>query len=266
MKAFINTDLEGVAGVVSFDEQTTPDTRYGEQAKRLLTAEVNACVQGLVESGVTDVIVLDGHGAGGIVFEDIHPEARLIHGKPLAGSWEESLPGSDVALFVGQHSMAGTPRGNLNHTQDSTRITSFTLNGRPIGEIAQFALFAGSFGVPIVFLSGDEAACHEAQELIPGITTAAVKKGLGRNSAISLSPTKSRELIRAQAARAIARHRATPVAPLQWPGPYVLEKKFYTTDDVDHYRSLAATNPSIRVVDELTVQLHGDNIRKLIFA
>lgn len=260
------TDLEGVAGVVSFDEQTTPQTRYGEQAKRLLTAEVNACVEGLREAGVADIVVLDGHGAGGIVFEEIHPEARLIHGKPLAGSWQEELPGSDVALFVGQHAMAGTPRGNLNHTQDSTRITSFTLNGRPIGEIAQFALFAGSFGVPIVFLSGDEAACREAEGLIPAITTAAVKKGLGRNSAVSLSAPKARDLIRSQAARAIARHRAAPVAPLKWPGPYVLEKKFYTTDDADQYRLLAATNPTIHVVDDLTVQLRGDDIRSLIFA
>ncbi|HET6486721.1 MAG TPA: M55 family metallopeptidase [Spirochaetia bacterium] len=266
MKAFVMTDLEGVAGVVSFEEQTRPDTRYGEQAKRLLTAEVNSCVQGLREAGVTDVVVLDGHGDGGIVYEEIHPEARLIHGKPLAEEWRNQMEGMDVAVIVGQHAMAGVPDGNLNHTQDSRSITYFTLNGRLIGETAQFALFAGSYGVPLIFLSGDEAACREAQELIPGVTTAAVKKGLGRNSAVSVSAPRSRELIRAGAAAAVARQRTSPLKPLVWPGPYVLEKRFFGTNHLEQYRYLATVNPNITMVDPLTVRIRGDDIRALIYA
>ena len=38
-KVYIGTDLEGVAGVVSFTEQGYADGKYYEQAKRLLTAE-----------------------------------------------------------------------------------------------------------------------------------------------------------------------------------------------------------------------------------
>jgi len=265
MKAFIMTDLEGVAGVVSFADQTSPEMRYGEQAKRLLTAEVNACTQGLLESGVTEVTVLDGHGAGGIVFEDIHPETRLIHGRPLSPHWREMLEGADVALFVGQHAMAGAARGNLNHTQDSLSITSFMLNGKPIGEIAQFALLAGSYDVPVIFLSGDEAACREAEDLIPGVTTVAVKRGLGRNSAVSMSAPKSCAMIRSSAARAVARHRGEPIAPLRWPGPYVLEMRFFTTGHTERYRELAMANPSIEIVDPLTVRIRKDDIRSIIF-
>lgn len=260
------TDLEGVAGVVSFKSQTLPEHRYGEQARRLLTAEVNACVEGLREAGVTDAVVMDGHGAGGIVFEEIHPEARLIHGLPMAPSWADSLEATDIALFVGQHAMAGTVDGNLNHTQDSTAITSYTLNGRLIGEIGQFALFAGSYGVPVVFLSGDEAACREVEALIPGVTTAAVKKGLGRNSAISLSAQKARDLIRSRAAAAVGRHKTQPIAPLRWPGPYVLEKRYFTTERVEEIRQLAMTDTSIEIVDPLTVRVRGTDIRRLIFS
>ncbi len=266
MKAFVMTDLEGVAGVVSFDEQTRPDTRYGEQAKRLLTAEVNACAEGLLEAGATEVVVLDGHGAGGIVFEDIHPEIRLIHGRPIAHEWRNELEGADAALIVGQHAMAGVPDGNLNHTQDSRSITYYTLNGKLIGETAQFALFAGSYGVPVIFLSGDEAACREIEDLIPGVVTAAVKKGLGRNSAVSLSAQKSRQMIRTKAAEALARHRSRPSAPLEWPGPYVLEKRFFGTDHLEEYRYLATVDPNITMVDSLTVRIRGNDIRTLIYA
>jgi len=260
------TDLEGVAGVVSFADQTRPEHRYGENARKLLTAEVNACVQGLLESGAADILVLDGHGSGGIVFEELHPEARLIHGRPLSPSWVELLEGAEVGLFVGQHAMAGSPRGNLNHTQDPLAVTSYTLNGRLIGEIAQFALLAGSYGVPIVFLSGDEAACEEAEELIEGIATVAVKQGLGRNSAVSRSALTAREMIRAGVVGAIARHRARPIPPLRWPGPYVLEKGFFTTENAEHYRSLSAAERPVEIVDPLTVRIRSDEIRDIVYA
>ena len=258
------TDLEGVAGVVSFGDQSTPDTRYGEQARRLLTAEVNSCVEGLLESGAEDVLVLDGHGAGGIVFEDIHPSVKLIHGLPMSPEWPGLLEGIDIALFVGQHAMAGTPRGNLNHTQDSQRITSYTLNGRLIGEIAQFSLLAGSYGVPIVFLSGDEAACREVEDLVPRVMTIAVKQGLGRNSAVSLGAQKAREMIRAGVKQALARHRADPILPLVWQGPYVLEKKFFTTEHLEQYRFRSTVDFSIEMIDSLTVRIRSDNIRAII--
>jgi D-amino peptidase len=265
MKAFLMTDLEGVAGVVSFGLHAYGGTRYEENSRRLLTAEVNACVEGLLEQGYTDIAVLDGHGEGGIVFEEIHPEARLIHGRPLSPAWASLLEGVDVGLFIGQHAMAGVADANLGHTQDSRSITSYHLNGKPIGEIAQFALFAGSYGVPIVFLSGDEAACREVSELIPGVGTIAVKTGLGRNSAVSMSAPKARESIRRGVKEAIARHRKQPVAPLRWPGPYVLEKRFFTTDRVEEYRALARANPSIEIVDSLTVRLRGTDIRAVVY-
>jgi D-amino peptidase len=265
MKAFLMTDLEGVAGVVSFAQQTYSEGRYFEAARRLLTAEVNACVQGLLEAGATEVTVVDGHGDGGIVFEELHPEARLIHGRPLSPVWIKELAGQDVALFVGQHAMAGVPAGNLNHTQDSRSVTSYTLNGRLIGEIAQFALMAGSYDVPVVFLSGDRAACREVEDLIPGVTTVAVKEGLGRNSAVSVSSQKAREMIQAGVTLAVAQHGANPVAPLKWPAPYVLEKRYFTTAHLEGYYRLAAVNPSVQVVDPLTVRIRSDDIRAIVY-
>lgn len=266
MKAFICTDLEGVAGVVSFADQTYPGGKYVEQSNHLLTAEVSACVQGLVEAGLNDVLVFDGHGPGAIVFEELHPDARLIHGRPLDPGWRSLLDGCDVLLFVGQHAMAGVPDGNLNHTQNSRGVTSISLNGRLIGETGQLALLAGSFGVPAIFLSGDEAGCREAEELLPGITTVAVKRGLGRNSAISIGATRARTMIREGAVRAVERHRASPLAPLGWPGPYVLEKRYFSSDLTEQYRHAARFDTSIEIVDPLTVRIRKTDIAEIIYA
>jgi D-amino peptidase len=262
-KIFVLTDLEGVAGVASFRDQTFPEGKYYEAAKRLLTAEVNAAVAGMVAAGVEDVLVFDAHGPGGIVFEELHPAAQLLHGRPLA-PWERIQPvvaEYDAAMVIGQHAMAGVTTGNLNHTQNSRAVDYYRLNGRPIGETAQFALFAGALGVPVIFLSGDEAACREAEELNPGIVTVAVKRGLGRESAISLSAAEARRRIREGVERALARHRADPLPPLRWPGPYELEMRFFATTDAD----ARAAQPGAERVDGQTVRFRSDRILDLIY-
>ena len=260
----ILTDIEGAAGVVSFETQTRADARYYDEARKILTAEVNAAVDGFLEAGVQEILVVDGHGPGGIHFETLHPEARLMHGRPigLARECARVLPACDATCIVGQHAMCGVPDGTMNHTQSSATIDSYRLNGREIGEIAQWALFAGSFGVPMIFLSGDEAACREASDLVPGITTAAVKRGLSRYAAISLSAAKAQALIRAGARAAVEKQASDPVAPLRWQGPYLLEKRFLFTNAVEGYASHRFLH---RLVDSRTVELRSDELQDIIY-
>ncbi|MCJ7737089.1 MAG: M55 family metallopeptidase [Anaerolineae bacterium] len=257
------TDLEGVAGVVSFLDQTFPDARYFDHAKRLLTAEVNAAVDGLIEGGVEEVLVMDFHGPGAIWFEDLHPRARLFHGRPVP-PWSRLAPiiaEHDAAVIIGQHAMAGTLTGNLHHTQSSRTIDYYRLNEQLIGETAQFALYCGELDVPVIFLSGDDAACIEVEKLIPGITTAAVKQGLGRGCAISLSSSESHSLIRVRIRVAVEKQIVNPLAPLKWPGPYTLQKRYFFTDDADRASSL----PGSQRIDSRTVQFHGERIQDVIY-
>lgn len=263
MKVLMMTDLEGVAGVVTFEQDSYSDGKYYETAKRLLTAEVNAAINGLIEAGADDVMVVDGHGPGGIWFEDLHPRASLMHGRPLAlRPLRDTLYKSfDVSVIIGQHAMAGVTDGDLAHTQSSRAIDCYTLNGKPIGEIAQWALYCGALGLPVIFLSGDHAACREIEALIPGVTTAAVKQGLSRTSAITLSKEAARELIRSQARLALVKYRAAPLPPLVWDSPYVLEKRYFHTDAAD----AAASLPDVERVDSQTVRIRSNDILDIIY-
>lgn len=263
MKVYVGTDLEGVAGVVTFGVQTFPEGKYYEAAKKLLTGEINAAVEGMLEMDVDDILVGDLHGPGGIVFEDLHPAAKLLHGRPLAPRQvqDEVLKDYDVCMMIGQHAMAGIASANLNHTQSSKNIDYYKLNGKPIGEIAQFALYHGAMGMPMIFLSGDEAACREAEALIPGVITVSVKQGLSRNSAISLSAEEARRRVREGVKKAIKNHQQSPVAPLKWKGPYVLEKRFFHTDSADE----ACAIPGAERVDDQTVRFRSADIQEIIY-
>ncbi len=263
MKFCLMTDLEGVAGVTSFADQTHALSPYYLAARKLLTAEVNAAVEGLLEARVEDILVIDGHGAGGISYEDLHPAARLLHGQPLA-PWSRLIPiyrQCDAGGIVGQHAMAGVQTSNMNHTQSSESIDYYQLNGCKIGEIAQFALFAGALGVPMIFLSGEEDACRETEALIPGITTTAVKQGLGRGCAISLSAPEAHRRIREGIQKAVNSHRQRPIPPLSWQGPYTLEIRYFHTDAAD----ASAARPGFERVDSQTVRIQGESIIDLIY-
>src|SRR5512132_3645762 len=82
-RIFIVTDMEGVGGVNSADEQLLPGQRRYDESRHLLAGELNAAVQGAIDAGATEVVIWDGHdGSRSLSIEDVDPRARLIQGKP----------------------------------------------------------------------------------------------------------------------------------------------------------------------------------------
>jgi D-amino peptidase len=62
------------------------------------------------------------------------------------------------------------------------------LNGSPIAESGMNAAIAGHFGVPVVMVSGDDAAVAEVRAMIPGVEGAVVKRAIGFHSAETMTP------------------------------------------------------------------------------
>jgi len=233
MKIYIMTDLKGVAGVLNFADWCSPESRYYELAKELLTREVNAAVEGFFAGGARQIVVADGHGYGGINPVLLDPQVELMRGWPTG--WPLLLDKTyNAVAWVGQHAKAGSEYAHLAHTQ-SFRYVDESVNGVSIGEFGQLAMCASELRVRAIFLSGDRAAMDEARALVPGIETVEVKRGAtpGRGdeltreqygkrnlSAIHAHPQKARELIRAGAERAIRRMTAESFGLIPLKPPY----------------------------------------------
>jgi D-amino peptidase len=169
------------------------------------------------------VVVWDGHdGSRSLSISDINPAAELIQGRPTPANYylEDRL--YDGILFVGQHAMAGAKNGVLAHSQ-SFSVQRISLNGRSVGEIGQVAAIAGYFHIPVIMLSGDQAACEELLELQPKAKTVAVKRGIGKASAVSLSHEEARKRIHDAARKAAA--RVSEFTPWAVTGPVELNSK-----------------------------------------
>ena len=201
MKVYILSDMEGTAGV-SIWEQVIPGCFKYEQACRLMTEEVNAAACGAFDAGADLVLVNDTHLKEHNLALDIldrRVEYLTGYGKSL---WEGLDDSFDVVLQIGAHAKVGTRAANLRHTWDCRTWVDLKINGHSIGEIGLVAGGAAEKGVPCTLVTGDDKACAEAANLIPGIIQAIVKKGVSWQAARSVGPEAARELIRQRAKQA----------------------------------------------------------------
>lgn len=224
-RILIVTDMEGVGGVNNAEEQLLPGQRRFEETHRLLVGELNAAVEGVLAAGASEVVIWDGHdGSRALSVDDIHPRAKLIQGRPTPPTYYLSDKLYDGILFIGQHAMAGAKNGVLAHSQSFT-VQNIFINSRPVGEIGQVAAIAGYFGIPVVMLAGDQAACDELLALQAKAETVAVKKLLGKAATLSLSHAEAKALIQAAARRAVERLRE--FTPWKIEGPVELKFEYY---------------------------------------
>lgn len=205
MQVFISADMEGVTGLVAASELLPEGPDY-PRFRALMTADVNATIDGLTASGASHVLVCDAHNnSRNILIEDLHPPARLIRGgtKPL-GMMEGVNDTFAAVCFVGYHAMFGTHRAIADHTWDPYAVQAVTINGRLVGEIGLNAAIAGWFGVPVALVTGDDATARETADLLPWAERVVVKEAKGRFAADCLLPEAAHRLIHEGAANALA--------------------------------------------------------------
>ncbi len=230
LKVFISADMEGVAGAVT-TEQLGPTGFEYQRFREFLTAEVLAAIAGARDAGATEIVVADAHGnMQNILIDRLPADVRIVRGtaRPLG-----MMHGIDstfhAAVFIGYHSAATNVEGVRAHTFSSARYTAVMLTGTPVAESGWNAAIAGHFGVPVVAISGDDAAVAELLALVPGAEGAVVKEAIGFHSAITLTPEAAQARIREAVRRGVAQRAR--IAPYRVAGPYQLDLAF------KHYRA-----------------------------
>ena len=256
MKIYISADMEGVAGITA-TEQTDPvgQPEYAYSC-RLMTAEVRAACEGALEAGADEILVNDSHwNMRNIIHEELPHDVRLIRGslKPL--SMNQGLdPSCSAAAFVGYHAPIGTADAILDHTYSGETLYAVRINGEYCSEARINAAVAGSFGVPVVFVSGDQNACADARSFLPWIEAVEVKQAVGRYAAASLSPRSAQAAIKAGMRKAVQDHK-TRAKPYVFKPPVQLEMVFASTAKAD----LAELMPNTTRSDARTIRFTGDD-------
>ena len=251
MKIYIHTDLEGVSGLDEEEQRQFDKKDIYRQSCAKLMLDVNASVAGAFDGGADHVIVMDGHAGvqrQNFILEMLDERAEY-DARDEEQWWGKLDENCDATFVVGAHAMAGTINGFLDHTQSSTSIQNFYVNGRKFGELGLWGTIAGGCGVPVVMVSGDEAAGAEARALFNPIETAAVKQGVGRNKAIAYPVEEARAGIRDAARRSIDLvGKAQPFTPIT---PMEIRVEYMRSDFCDRIARLEG----VERVDARTVRL-----------
>ena len=218
MKLYISCDMEGVAGVCSWqqvDARKYPPEYFIYQ--KYMTAEVCAAIDGAREGGATGVLVNDSHGPmRNMILDEMPDDVRVIFGNRKPLSMTEGLDrGYGGVFFTGYHGAIGDADATLCHTYTPSVVYDVRINGVRCSEATLNAGIAGFYGVPVLLITGDRATVESAKSQMPWITGAVVKESIGNYSVDSISPQAAQDAIRAAAAQAV---RNAPNAK-----PYVFE-------------------------------------------
>jgi D-amino peptidase len=256
MNIYLMVDAEGLCGI-HLASQVMPDGCLYQEFRRMMTEEVNVCVEGLKAGGVSRIMVRDAHASGNNVLWPLL--TALADGCVMGNSCAVRMPGleeCDAVVLLGYHAMAGTGQAVLEHTMSSRHWQNFWINGRKCGEIAIDAAVAGTMGKPVILVSGDDKACAEAELFLPGVVTAAVKKGLSAEGAIHLPKERAYELIRRQAAAAIKKAEEGGCQPFRIDSPVTLRLELTERGQIPN----PAARPDIRQIDGRTYEVTAETV------
>jgi D-amino peptidase len=259
VRVHIISDLEGIAGIVHTDQIGAGRPMF-EEARGLYTEEMNAAIRGARAGGATEIVVMDCHGAGegfsfnSLIPEDLDPECEFVVQDEWTGYTGFLESGCDAALFIGMHAMAGTRDGVLNHTVSGMDWQNLWFNGTRVGETGINAALCGTWGCPVLLVTGDRAVCREATALLGDrLTTVEVKEGLGTKTARMLPPKRARELVEQGAKRALSDLEA--VAPYDPGKPCEVKVEYKGTAPPRKLRFQAG----VEIVDDRTIVSRADD-------
>lgn len=269
MKIYISADLEGVNGI-AHSSQTQPGEPGYERSVILMHKELNAVIEGIYsDSSVSDIFIADAHWDGRNLRLDLLPK-----GVTLCSGWQRPFSmmggvsgelvgkqlvqkGFDGVFFVGYHARSGVSCGVLSHTYRAQVFLDVQLNGVCVGETGLNAALAGHFNVPIAFLSGDDAACKEALDLLGDLTTVPVKKAISRYAAVMSPEQEALDALRHGAAQAMNKRNYWSIfAP---PKPSTLNLTMFDPAMADAAELL----PEVKRISDREVSLSHDDFSVL---
>lgn len=257
MKIWMSLDMEGVAGVVDWD-QCRPGSPSYALGCELLQDEVNAAIEGAIAGGATEIVLNDSHSRmANLDPRRIAGNARYLSGRHKPLYMMQGLDDTcDAAFFVGYHgSITGAP-STMSHTYNPEVFSGATVNGAYVGESGINALVADHYGVPIAFVSGDSVTWEETAPYAPGAVNVVTKESVSRASALNLHPAESCRLIREGAETAVRKVAGGGVGLPGIATPVTLGLELQTADMAD----VATWARGTERTGQRSVEIVGDDL------
>jgi D-amino peptidase len=254
----ISADMEGATGVTCTSD-VLPGTEQWQRFRRMFTGDVNACVEGLLEGGASEVFVNEAHSSQrNLLLEDLDERASMLTGRHKPLSMMQGIEsGVDGVVFLGYHTGAGVD-GVLAHTYLENAITGVWLDGVHASEGRLNAAVAAEHGVPVILVTGDDKTCQDAADYVPDARLVAVKECVSRYAAICVPPARSAKMIWAAASSAVELAGRRELAA----AAHRIEVEF----DATHLAHATAVIPTVEQIGVRRVGFHAPTMTEAMKA
>lgn len=233
MKFIVAVDLEGVACAYAPCGESIESSFNIEFVRKQATREADAAARALFDCGAEEVIVWDNHGRGcSLDYEQLDERCSIAIGACVETRYpvlDESFSG---VVMIGYHAMASNGEAAIAHTYSSVTYQYMKVNGKEVGEVSVDAAIAGEYGVPVIFVSGDDKCTLEAKEVLPWIETVQTKKAFSYTRVLSKHPKAVINEIYEGVKRAVA--RLGEMQCYRFTTPLELELRYKRTDAATH--------------------------------
>ena len=211
MKLYISVDMEGLAGITNWKDETEDRERF----RNAMNEQVEWVLEGISKSKhnkeITHIYIADSHGGGQNLsydrLNDKDERVWLVSGSPRPQYMMPAMDDSfDMVFLVGYHAGAGEAASSMDHTYSGASVQNVYINGQLMNEGTINSAYAGIVHkVPVGLIIGDSglerqmkgegmmpwpefvctlsrfSAVYKPKKLLKEETIAAVKKALDEN-------------------------------------------------------------------------------------
>ncbi|MCD1147963.1 M55 family metallopeptidase [Peptoniphilus sp. KCTC 25270] len=264
MKIYISFDMEGIAGINNWTEETGERTMYLEAIHRQMEYVIKGIQTSPKNKDITEITVCDAHNMGRSLdyfrLGKMDPRIQLIVGSPRREFMVHGMEGHDVAFFVGYHAGSGQHKANMEHSF-STSVHRLSINGIKCSEAMVNALYAKELRIPVALIIGDSGLYDQLirEGYMKYVEYVITKKSLGRFA----SKLKNPQIVEKETIEAVHRVLEKDFSTLPMPdleAPYNITIEFNTTDQADRVERMIGAQR----LDGYRVSLNLENTADII--
>lgn len=192
MKLYISVDMEGLAGITNWKDETEDRERF----RNAMNEQVEWVLEGISKSKhnkeITHIYIADSHGGGQNLsydrLNDKDERVWLVSGSPRPQYMMPAMDDSfDMVFLVGYHAGAGEVASSMDHTYSGASVQNIYINGQLMNEGTINSAYAGIVHkVPVGLIIGDSGLERQmkGEGMMPWPEFVCTKQSLSRFSAV----------------------------------------------------------------------------------
>jgi len=236
MKIYVSCDIEGLAGIATFDMEKEDTVLFRE----LYHQHVAWLIEGIQKSAkneqITEITIADSHSRGlNLAYArlaEMDERISLVSGFPRMDYMMSGLDSSyDVVFFLGYHAGIGKQKGNMDHGYSASVAYDLKINDLAMNE-----------------------------KMMPEVPFVSTKESLGRYAIKNRPMQQVREAIVATTSQVLTSFALSELPRYALQTPATVKLQCVTTAQADRIEML----PMIKRIDGRTVSFVGETMKDVM--